>query len=65
MLSSRDSTPTETRPGDVVEVFGHRVGDAARSGEILEVSGPRAIRITESGGRMGGYRFCTPERMCS
>ena len=40
MSMSRGSTPTKTRPGDVVEVFGHRVGDAARSGEILEVLGP-------------------------
>ena len=38
MSMSRGSTPTKTRPGDVVEVFGHRVGD----GEILEVLGPEA-----------------------
>ena len=65
MSMSRGSTPTKTRPGDVVEVFGHRVGDAARSGEILEVLDPKRIRITESGGRMAECRFCTPERMCS
>ncbi len=42
MSMSRGSTQTKTRAGDVVEVFGHRVGDAARSGEILEVLGPEA-----------------------
>lgn len=26
-------------PGDMLEVTGHRVGDAARAGEILEVLG--------------------------
>lgn len=28
-----------SRPGDYVEIFGHRVGDAPRRGEILEVLG--------------------------
>ena len=32
------------RPGDVVEILGHYVGDAPRTGEILEV--------IESGGRV-------------
>lgn len=27
------------KPGDVVEILGHRVGETARSGEILEVIG--------------------------
>jgi uncharacterized protein DUF1918 len=27
-------------PGDRVEIVGHRVGDAPRDGEILEVLGP-------------------------
>jgi hypothetical protein len=27
------------KPGDIIEITGHRVGDAARSGEILEVLG--------------------------
>jgi len=27
------------KPGDVVEIHGHRVGETARSGEILEVIG--------------------------
>jgi len=27
------------RPGDVVEITGHRVGDTPRTGEILEVLG--------------------------
>ena len=30
------------RPGDHVEIVGHRVGDAPRSGEILEVLGPES-----------------------
>jgi len=33
---------TETqvpKPGDAVEIHGHRVGESARSGEILEVIG--------------------------
>ena len=30
------------RPGDHVEIVGHRVGDAPRSGEILEVLAPAA-----------------------
>jgi hypothetical protein len=29
----------EAKPGDVVEVSGHRVGEAVRTGEILEVIG--------------------------
>ena len=33
---------TRSRPGDHVEVFGHRVGDAPRTGEILEVLGAEA-----------------------
>lgn len=33
---------TRTRSGDYVEIFGHRVGDAPRSGEILEVLGSEA-----------------------
>lgn len=31
---------TTSHPGDHVEIFGHRVGDAPRTGEILEVLGP-------------------------
>lgn len=31
---------TVGKPGDVVEVSGHRVGEKPRSGEILEVLGP-------------------------
>ena len=42
MPRSQGSTATKTRPGDFVEVSGHRVGDAPRSGEILEVLGPEA-----------------------
>lgn len=38
--SGESSTANRSRPGDVVEVVGHRVGDAPRSGEILEVLGP-------------------------
>lgn len=30
---------TSARPGDFVEIVGHRVGDAPRNGEILEVLG--------------------------
>lgn len=30
---------TKARPGDYVEISGHRVGDAPRNGEILEVLG--------------------------
>lgn len=30
---------TAPRPGDLVEIVGHRVGDAPRNGEILEVLG--------------------------
>jgi hypothetical protein len=29
----------EARPGDVIDVNGHRVGDGHRTGEILEVIG--------------------------
>jgi len=32
-------TSTAARPGDLVEVVGHHVGDAPRTGEILEVLG--------------------------
>jgi hypothetical protein len=32
-------TASETRPGDVVVVEGHRIGEARRIGEILEVLG--------------------------
>jgi hypothetical protein len=32
-------TASETRPGDVVVVEGHRVGEGRRIGEILEVLG--------------------------
>ena len=32
-------TASETRPGDVVVVEGHRVGEGRRIGEILEVVG--------------------------
>ena len=32
-------TITTAKPGDIVEVVGHRLGDAARYGEILEVLG--------------------------
>jgi hypothetical protein len=35
-----EATKTQRpRPGDVVEIHGHRVGETARSGEILEVIG--------------------------
>ena len=30
---------TDPHPGDYVEVVGHRVGDAPRNGEIVEVLG--------------------------
>lgn len=33
---------THPHPGDLVEVVGHAVGDAPRSGEILEVLGEPA-----------------------
>jgi len=56
MLSSGESpTATRSRPGDVVEVVGHRVGDAPRSGEILEVLGPDArphFRVRWEDGRV-------------
>ena len=29
--------PKEARIGDVVEIVGHRVGDAPRTGEIVEI----------------------------
>jgi hypothetical protein len=35
-------TPTAARAGDHVEIVGHRVGDTARNGEILEVLGEPA-----------------------
>jgi hypothetical protein len=35
--ATRESTPTEV--GDVAVVMGHRVGDAERTGEIVEVLG--------------------------
>ena len=38
-VSVRAQTPARARPGDIVEVHGHRVGEAHRLGEILEVIG--------------------------
>lgn len=35
---------SDPRPGDHVEVVGHRVGDAPRSGEIVEVLGEETHR---------------------
>jgi hypothetical protein len=32
-------TNSHPRPGDVIEITGHRLGEAARMGEILEVLG--------------------------
>jgi hypothetical protein len=32
-------TTTAARAGDLVEIVGHRVGDSARNGQILEVLG--------------------------
>jgi hypothetical protein len=32
-------TNSHPRPGDVIEVAGHKLGEAARTGEILEVLG--------------------------
>jgi hypothetical protein len=37
MTDSTQQVPTE--PGDLIEVHGHRVGEASRTGEILEVLG--------------------------
>lgn len=49
---------TEVRRGDVVEVAGHGVGRAGRSGEILEVLGARAhrhYRVRWDDGRVSLY----------
>lgn len=35
----RTSEALRARPGDVVTVEGHKVGDARRTGEVLEVLG--------------------------
>jgi len=35
----RESDQTETKPGDVISVSGHSVGERPREGEILEVLG--------------------------
>lgn len=37
-MNEATKTPVP-KPGDVVEIQGHRVGETARSGEILEVIG--------------------------
>jgi hypothetical protein len=36
---SEPQTVREVRPGDEIVVVGHRLGETARSGEILEVLG--------------------------
>jgi hypothetical protein len=34
-----NTTETDAHVGDIIEIHGHRVGEVARAGEILEVIG--------------------------
>jgi Domain of unknown function (DUF1918) len=52
------TTETETRPGDLVVVEGHRVGEPKRFGEILEIlgeSGHRHYRVRWDDGHESVY----------
>ena len=53
MAASTEETPG-VRPGDIIEVHEHRVGEKGRSGEILEVlgeSGHEHYRVRWDDGR--------------
>ena len=39
MTEKKPKATSPPQPGDVVQITGHRVGDAPRSGEILEILG--------------------------
>ena len=39
MTAKKPKATGGPKPGDLVEITGHRVGDAPRSGEIIEVLG--------------------------
>lgn len=49
---------TDVEPGTIVEVAGHRVGEAARTGEVLEVIGEpprRHFRVRWEDGHVSSF----------